>query len=315
VQVVAGLESLRSTLRRTVVTIGNFDGVHRGHVKIIGDAIAQARGRGGPAVVFTFRPHPHAVLRPETPVHLLTTYDEKAERIAALGPDYLVEQPFSREFSETPAEQFFTDLLLHRLSAEAIVVGYDFAFGRERQGHLAQLEAWSRASGVELFVVPPQRAEGEVVSSSRIRQHLAAGALTEGNRLLGYEYFYRSVVRRGEQRGRKLGFPTANLHVDGKLMLPNGVYATRAVVAGRAVDSVTNIGVRPTFVQASEDPSRPIVETHLIDADEDLYGVTLEVRFLARLREERRFSGPAELKEQIGRDVQAARRALKESSV
>jgi len=307
-EVVRGFQALARTLKHPVVTIGNFDGVHLGHQHIIRLAQEKARARGGSTVVYTFRPHPQVALRPGANIQLLSTYDEKLEMLASLGVDLTIEEPFSREFSTITSERFFTDVLLHRLNAEAIVVGYDFAFGKGREGHLETLEAFCQKSGVELTVVQPQRVGPEVVSSSRVRQHLLAGDLDSANQLLGREFFYRGVVVRGEGRGRKIGFPTANLKLENKIAIPYGVYVTWALLGDRRFPSVTNVGVRPTFESDNELPA--VIETYLLDQTIDLYGNTLEVRFVRRLRAEKKFSGIDELKTQIAKDVTEARGVL-----
>ncbi len=309
-EVIRGVETLNRTLTRAVVTIGNFDGVHRGHQRIIGRAVEKARARGGTAVAYTFRPHPQVALRPGTHLSLLTTYDEKLELMGKLGLDLVVEEPFSREFSVIAPEEFFRNILLRRLSAESIVVGYDFSFGKERAGHLEKLESLCREAGVELEVVQPQRLDSEIVSSSRIRQYLQSGEVEMAAKLLGREFFYRGVVIKGEGRGRKIGYPTANLKLESKLTLPYGVYATHAAIGGVTYASVTNVGVRPTFTAPDGSELPALIETHLLDVTQDLYGLTLEVRFAKRLREERKFGGIEELKKQIALDAAAAKAAL-----
>lgn len=308
-EVVRGIQNLSRSLIHPVVTIGNFDGVHLGHQKIIGIAVEKARKRNGTAVAYTFRPHPQAALRPELNLQLLLTYDEKLEFLAECGLDITVEEPFSREFSSLSPEQFFLDILMRRLSPEAIVVGYDFAFGKGRRGHLETLGDFCKRAGVELTVVP----QVEGVSSTRIRQHLAAGEVEVANRLMGREFFYQGNVIRGEARGKKLGFPTANFKIESKLTLPFGVYATysfcRELRGEQPLPSVTNVGISPTFVKPGQTPV-PLVETHLLDTTLDLYGNRLEVRFLKRLREEKKFIGPnaiEELRAQIAKDAQEAR--------
>lgn len=328
-EILKGISSLSHTVAHPVVIIGNFDGVHIGHQRIVQLAMEKAKARQGQCVVYTFRPHPQVALRPSSRVQLLSTYEERAEMMAGLGVDVLIEEPFSREFSTIEPEQFFTDILLHRLSAEAIVVGYDFAFGRERHGHLDALSAFCKATGVELTVVQPQRVQSEVVSSSKIRQHLLSGEIEVANGLLGREFFYRGIVVKGEGRGRKMGFPTANLSLQGslqslgqgldggqafyysgdKLNLPVGVYATWAVLGTKHYPSVTNIGVRPTF-HKEDGGSSVLVETHLLDTSLDLYGSQLEVRFVSRLRAEQKFAGVEPLKMQIQKDIDAARQHL-----
>ena len=320
-KLIRGYHHLTKTLKNAVVTIGNFDGVHVGHRKIIDLTLKKARERGGEAVAYTFRPHPQVALRPDTELQLLSTYDEKVELLQSSGLDLVIEEPFSREFSTTSPERFFEDILVRRLNAVEIVVGYDFSFGKGREGHLEALEAFCKRDGIGLTVVPPQRVEGEVVSSSCIRQHLLSGDVEAAARLLGRPFSYRGVVVKGEQRGRKLGFPTANLKLENKLALPFGVYATVATVAGAAAEvfypSVTNVGVRPTFKDAEGKELPALVETHLLDMTIDLYGSTLEVRFMKRLREERRFSGADfmdQLKAQIQIDADQAREFLKSQS-
>lgn len=308
-QVFRGYHAIERTPPHAVVTIGNFDGVHLGHRKILEAAVSQARKRGGTAVAYTFRPHPQLALRPDADVKLLCTYDEKLELIERIGIDWVIEEPFSREFSTTEPEAFFSEVLIRRLGAEAVVVGYDFAFGRGREGHLQNLELFCRRSGVPLTVIPPQRAGSDVVSSTRIRQQLLAGDVPAANQLLGRRFFYRGIVIRGEGRGRKLGFPTANLKIENKLALPHGVYATWAKLGDRFIPSVTNVGVRPTF-EKSDKELAALVETHLIDFAEDLYGQILEVQFLARLRAERKFAGIEPLKAQIRNDLEQARAVL-----
>jgi riboflavin kinase/FMN adenylyltransferase len=230
-----------------------------------------------------------------------------------LGLDAVIEEPFSRKFSTVEPQEFFTEVVLRAVGAESIVVGYDFAFGKGRTGHLTALEAFCKGAGVELEVVTPQRVDHEIASSSKIRQHLMAGDIPAASHLLGRDFFYRGVVIKGDGRGRTIGFPTANLKIDDKLALPYGVYATRAVITGpggsTVHNSVTNVGVRPTF-KPGPGELHALVETHLLDFSRDLYGTTLEVRFVAKLRDERKFAGVDELKAQIARDVIQARGLL-----
>lgn len=315
---VRGINQLQKTLKNAVVTIGNFDGVHLGHRKIIDLTIKKARERQGSAVAYTFRPHPQVALRPDTELQLLSTYDEKIELLRATGLDLVIEEPFSREFSTTPPEQFFQDVLLRRLNASEIIVGYDFAFGKGRQGHLETLEAFCKRDGVGLTVVPPQRTENEVVSSTRIRQHLLSGEIESATKLLGRPFSYQGVVIKGEQRGRKLGFPTANLQLERKLTLPYGVYATWAVSGGTVYPSVTNVGIRPSFTGPEGQELPALVETHLLDVTMDLYGSTLEVRFVQKLRDEMKFTGAGfmdALKAQIQKDADRSRKILSSSKI
>ncbi len=304
-QIVPGIHFLKRRLKNPVVAIGNFDGVHLGHCKILKKLIEKSKN--GTSVVYTFRPHPFFVLRPESGLSLLTSYDERSKLIGALGVDVLIEEPFSREFSNHSADDFFNLFLLHQLSAQAIVVGYDFSFGKNRQGHLVALKKFCDEAHVELTVIPPFRVGAEVVSSTQIRNHLRAGEIELANPLLGREFSYCGDVVRGEARGSQIGFPTANLKpgTQGLLLLPSGVYATRTKVGGQLYPSVTNIGVRPTF----ETDGGLVIETHLLDVSLDLYGAEITVKFMKRLRDEKKFSGAEELKAQIRRDIEEARKS------
>lgn len=313
VQIIHGIEniphSLEKIFQKPVITIGNFDGVHLGHRHIIQTTIQEAQLIGGSAIAFTFRPHPQEALHPEKKISLLTTYDEKLEILGSFGLDAIIEQPFSREFSFTESERFFNDVLLRKLSVQTLVVGYDFSFGKERSGHIPVLETLCKGAGVKLVVVPPHKIGNEIMSSSRIREHLLNCELAPANGLMGRPFFYRGIVQRGLGRGRKLGFPTANLKLENKLTLPFGVYATRAILKKDAppISSVTNIGVRPTF---ADEGLPALVETHLLDTDLDLYGSVLEVQFIQHLRSEKHFATVHDLTHQINLDILQARQIL-----
>lgn len=307
---------LSGPFSRPVLTIGNFDGVHLGHQRIIALALEKARSRGGTAVALTFRPHPQALFHPERALPLLTTYDEKIGLLGELGLDAVVEEPFSPEFANISPENFFREIVQRAIGAECVVVGYNFAFGKDRQGNLELLGAFCKSAGVELVIVPPFESEdGKVVSSSRIRKCLEERKVEEANALMGRKFFYRGEVIRGDRRGNQLGFPTANLKPEGKLLLPLGVYLTESVVSmggsRQIFPSVTNVGVRPTFLAAKPEPVlQTWVETHLLDVSMDLYGSQLEVRFLRALRDEKKFPSREALIDQIHLDVSVAREAF-----
>jgi len=309
-QHVNALEPLH--LQGAWVTIGVFDGVHRGHQALLRDFVAEARQHGAPAVVVTFYPHPAEVLGNHRAPFYLTTPEEKAAYIAALGVDVLVTHPFNREIAQRSARAFMEDLHAH-LGLRRLWVGYDFALGRNREGDIPALRALGKVLGYTVHVVEPYRLDGDVVSSTRIRQALAAGDVALAARLLGRRYIVPGEVVRGDGRGRQIGFPTANLAVWPKRMVPaTGVYACYADVDGHKYPAVVNIGVRPTFEQQ---PAAPRLEAHLLDFHGDLYGKTLPVEFVARLREERRFPSPEALAAQIQRDIAAARAVLAPSPV
>ena len=292
-----------------VITIGNFDGVHRGHQQIIGETIRQARSLGCEAVALTFRPHPQSVLRPDRAPELLLTYDEKREVLLSIGLARVIEQPFDLEFSKTSPSDFFSEVLRSRLKARAVVVGYDFTFGKERTGHLQVLQGLCDAAQVRLTVVAPQRLDQEVISSSVIRQTLKLGQVQEAAKLMGRPFFYQGLVNRGEKRGRKLGFPTANLALGEKLVLPAGVYASCSQVRGQEYASVTHVGTRPTFGSGLE----LLAETHLLEGfwqADSLYGESLRVDLIDRIRDEIKFETGESLRSQISQDVESARQKI-----
>lgn len=308
-----GISELEMTRDHSVLTIGNFDGVHLGHQEIFRRVKEESERTGGPACVHTFRPHPQEVLRPGVSVKLLNTYDEKLEIIESLGIDVAVEEPFSQEFFTLSAREFFQKVILHGFKARSLFVGHDFAFGKNREGHLGLLEQLCRESGVKLTVIPQLSVDGHAVSSTAIRKLLQEGKVAQAAKFMGRPFFYRGSVVKGDQRGRLLGFPTANLRLESKLALPHGVYATWATVkrggASEKYPSVTNLGVRPTFTP-TEGELQVVVETHLILPEGqslDLYGETLEVQFVDRFRDEKKFSSIDELKAQIFRDREQAK--------
>lgn len=298
-EVLKGINELKTPLARAHVTIGNFDGLHMGHRQIVKGAVDEARRDGGASVVFTFRPHPRAALKPGEPPELLTTYDEKLALLAEMGLDYVIEQPFGREFSTYSPEQFFGEVLLQRLSAVSLHVGYDFGFGKGRAGNLEVLRRFCEEHGVKLVVTQPFKAGGIVCSSSKVRELLRAGDVSTAAVLLGRPFFYRGLVVKGDGRGRKIGFPTANIAAGEKILIAKGVYVTESVLGGNAMRSVTNVGSRPTFTEGGG----VAIETHVLGFTKDIYGETLEVRFLKRLRDEMKFPGVDALVAQIRKDA------------
>lgn len=312
---IQGADALEHSPLNAVVAIGNFDGVHIAHQQIISLTISKAGDLNGSSVVYTFRPHPRAVLHPERAPQLLTTYEERKEHLAALGLDLMVEEPFSRDFSSMGPEEFFGKILIERLNARAIVVGHDFSFGRAREGHIEALQDLCRSSQIELTIVPPYRMDAEIVSSTRIRSLIEKGDVLGANRLLGYRFAVQGVIVAGDGRGRKIGFPTANIKAEHKKVeLPNGVYATCLEQGGKTYQSVTNIGVRPTF-QKNDDDSltespRRVMETHLLSFSGDLYGESVKISFIERIRDEMKFPSGEALRTQIASDIQQATEIL-----
>ena len=287
------------------VTVGNFDGVHRGHRALVAAARRQAGAVGGPAVVVTFDPPPHQVLHPGSERPPLTTIPQRAELLHAIGADHVVVLRASPALLALSPEAFFEDIVVRQLGAKAVVEGYDFRFGRGRAGTNDTLRELCRAAGLAFEEVPQFALNGEPVSSSRVRAALVAGDVTRAADLLARNYSISGTVITGAKRGRTIGFPTANLGGVPAVLPGNGVYAVRATVDGRAWPAAANVGPNPTF---GEDARK--IEVHLIGFAGDVYGKEMGVEFVTRLRETRPFSGVGELVEQLKQDIERAKQAL-----
>jgi riboflavin kinase / FMN adenylyltransferase len=298
-----------------VLTIGNFDGLHIGHRQILRTVTDRAQALDGEAVVYTFDPHPRKVLQAEQAPAMLTTTEQKLELLAAAQIDLVVLEPFTAAFATTTPEQFVRDHVHGRIAPLEVYVGYDFHYGRDRAGSMRLLTELGPRLGFAVTIIPEGTIAGRDVSSSRIRELLAAGDVEEAKRLLGRAFAVRGRVATGDRRGRTLGFPTVNLAPENEVIPGLGVYAGHvrllddgpgALAAGARFPAVTNVGRRPTFKE--NDP--PLAEAHLLDFEGDLYGRRVEVSFEARLRAEQRFPSVDALREQIARDVANGRRLL-----
>ena len=293
--------------RPALLTIGSFDGVHLGHQILIRELAAKGRARNFRTAVVTFFPHPSVVLRGRKPSFYINTPDEKAAMFANLGVDVTVTHPFDRAVAEITAADF-TERLLAAFDFKELWCGADFAFGHNREGNVQWLTEYGAKRGFTVHVVEPITINGEVISSSRVRIALAEGDVEQAAACLGRPFQLPGTVVEGNRRGRTIGIPTANLGIwDERAYPARGVYACRAWVADQSVDAVTNIGLRPTF----EAETKPTIEAHLLDFDADLYGKTIRLDFVARLRPEMKFTGVNELVAQIHRDVDNARELLK----
>ncbi len=289
------------------VTIGSFDGVHRGHQAILTSLVQGAHTAGLPAVVVTFHPHPAVVLKKLQGPYYLTAPEERAELLAELGVDHVVTLPFTLEIAAQTAQQFMENLQ-RAVRLKMMLVGYDFALGRGREGDIPMLRALGQSMGYRLEVVSPSSVNGQVVSSTRIRQLVYQGQVSEAAGLLGRWYGLRGKIVHGDGRGRTIGLPTANLAVPVERVIPaRGVYACLAWIHGELRPAVTNIGVRPTFTANVEIPR---VEAHLLDFNEDLYGMEMRLDFVKFLRPEQRFSSSNTLLDQIRQDILHAREVL-----
>lgn len=290
--------------RGGIATIGNFDGVHRGHREILERVAARAGETGHPSLAITFEPHPLAVLRPDQAPPRLQTLLQKEEAIAATGIDLLLIIPFTRDFSLTEPEEFARGFLGERLGLAEILLGSHFAFGRGKRGDLELLARLGPSCGFSASAVEEVFQDGEPISSSRIRASLARGDLASANAMLGREYEMDGIVSKGERVGGKIGFPTINLSPENDLAPAEGVYATRIEIRSfdRRFESVTNVGRRPTLYEQTA----TTIETHVFEFSSDVYGERVRLFFFERLREERKFPSLEALREQIARDSEEA---------
>lgn len=296
------LIGLPAEFRQGAVTIGNFDGVHLGHAKIVGQLVAAAERVGGKSLVFTFDPHPAALLRPDAVPPPLTTLAQRADLLAQLGVDAVLAYPTDQELLSLEPEAFYEQIVIEKLAARAIVEGPNFFFGRDRRGNVELLRQLADQTGVDLEVVAPVDVDGVPTSSSRIRQCLSAGRVEEAARLLGRRYEVTGTVVAGARRGAKLGFPTANIEQVPTALPALGVYAGFGQCGDACWPAAINLGPNPTFGE-----QQAKLEVHLLGCHQDLYEHLLTVQFVERLRDVRTFSGPDDLKSQIEQDVAAVR--------
>jgi riboflavin kinase/FMN adenylyltransferase len=287
----------------TVLALGNFDGLHRGHMKIIERVRRRAGERGGAAIAMTFDPHPPRIVRPDKAPPLLMTKAQKLEALEQAGMHGVAIVRFTPELSRWDPETFVDNVLADWLEVAEVWVGANFLFGHDRAGNFSLLRLLGARYGFKAEKIDPVRYKDFVVSSTRIRRLVAEGRVDEAGALLGHHYYIDGTVVRGDGRGRAIGFPTANLHTDNELVPPDGVYATIATIGGAVHASVTNIGLRPTFGPAPA----PVVETHLLDVNRELYGQALRLSFVLRMRDERAFPDVEALRAQIAADCRHAR--------
>ena len=298
---IAELESLRGPL---FLAIGVFDGVHLGHQAVISAATSHAHAAEGTPVVMTFDPHPLKVLRPQHVPHLLTATQHKIALIRDLGVEHLLVINFDKKFAATSPEEFVEELVMHSRALREICVGHEWSFGKDRRGNLDLLKRLGAQFDFSVVGVPPVTVNGEVVSSTAIRQAVEKGDFAKAADMLGREYTILGTVTRGDNLGKKIGFPTANLSAHSEQFPPNGVYFAEAWVNGVVHYGVINLGYRPTV---SSGKSERVLEIYLLDFDRDIYGEDVEVRFVRHLRPERKFESLESLAQQIELDVRRAR--------
>ena len=281
-----------------VLALGNFDGMHRGHLKIIERVRRGAEERGSTAVAMTFDPHPSKIVRPDKAPPLLMTPQQKLESLACAGMHGVAIVRFTPDLARWEPEAFVRTVLVEWLRVAEVWVGANFLFGHDRSGNFSLLRSLGARYGFRAENIDPVRYKDFVVSSTRVRRLISEGRVDEAGALLGHHYALDGSVVQGQKRGRELGFPTANVCADNELLPPNGVYATTMIVDGVAYPSLTNIGTRPTFESGEES----VIETHALGFDKDLYGTKVRIGFVLRLRDEKKFDGIDALKSQIDAD-------------
>jgi riboflavin kinase/FMN adenylyltransferase len=293
------INDLNFNFQNSVLTIGSFDGIHLGHVKLMDLAKESAEKLNSKSIVLTFHPHPMKTLRPERKIHLITTFDKKVELIAKLGIDYLIYIPFSLKFAKMPPETFIKEIIYEKLKPLKIIVGHDFGFGNGKKGDIALLDRCSKEFGFELSVVSPVKIGDDIISSTLIRQLILKGEIFKVKTYLGRYYSVHGRVIKGSDRGKLIGFPTANIVPEEELFPKDGVYASFVQINGINYKAITNIGSNPTF----NDDSRRI-ESFIFNFAGDIYDNEIEVYFVERIRDEIKFDSVNDLQEKIKEDIE-----------
>jgi riboflavin kinase / FMN adenylyltransferase len=286
----------------SIITIGSFDGLHIGHKTIIEKLQEEAKIHEGETVIITFEPHPKTILQPNALVQNITTADEKVQLMQQLAIDHLVIYPFTKAFSNLTATEYVEDFIIKQFQPKVIVIGYDHHFGKDRTGNIKMLESYAAKGHFKLIEIPEQTINEASISSTKIRNALLYGEIENANKLLGYAYFFSGTIVQGKQLGRTIGFKTANLQVQNSLKLipGNGVYVVSVQWKNRTMQGMMNIGTRPTV-----DGMNRVIEVHILNFDEEIYGEELTITILSRLRNEQKFNGLDALKEQLEKDRQA----------
>jgi riboflavin kinase/FMN adenylyltransferase len=308
-KIINRLENITQPFKNAVITIGNFDGVHVGHQALFHEVIEKADAIDGTSMAMTFEPHPMRVLHKNSLTPLITLSEQKIELIERAGIDVLICIPFTREFASLSAEAFIKDLLIEKIGMRVIVVGKDYTFGRNREGNLSILKSYASQMGYEVIVADWIKAERKIadrISSTKIRELIMAGEVEPARKMLGRHYQIRGLVIKGRDRGGKLlGIPTANINLQDELCPKTGIYAVMVEYNHHFYRGVANIGYSPTF-----DDNQFTIEVHLLNFSENIYGEKIRINFIQRIRDEKKFAGIADLKEQIHQDIKTARNIL-----
>lgn len=292
-------------LKKTCAAIGIFDGVHRGHQYLIQKMLAAARRLGAQPIVITFFPHPAHVLRPDVSLSYLTSLDDRFRLLGDLGVNACLVVPFNRRFAKVQPQVFIKDILVKKLGVKAIFVGDDFRFGKDRSGDISLFQKLSVDYGYEMHAVSALKQGRSVISSTRIRQLIGEGELEGASRLLGRKVFVSGAVVKGSARGKKLGFPTANVAYEADVLPPQGVYVVQVLLGKKKYPAIANIGTRPSF---EKQITQLHLEVHILDFSKNIYGKKIEVEFLKKIRNEKKFKNPQELIRQIQKDESLARK-------
>ncbi|OGW30227.1 MAG: riboflavin biosynthesis protein RibF [Nitrospirae bacterium GWC2_42_7] len=307
---ITDLKQITERFKNSIITLGNFDGLHLGHQELIRMVTERAKETGAVSMVITFRPHPLKILAPEKCPPLISIYEEKIEFFEKLGIDVLVKIPFTMEFSSMPPRDFAKNILGDLLGAKEIFVGYNYRFGKGREGNIQKLREFGNEFGFTVREIEQISFNSEVISSTRIRQLLGEGEVEDAAKLLGRPYAITGVVVKGDGRGKLIGFPTANIASKHMIIPADGVYAARILARDKYYDGVLNIGMRPTF-----NKHETTIEAHIFDFNEDLYGEEISLFFIKRIRDEKKFANVEELISQIKKDINIAKTVLASSGL
>ena len=296
----------------SVATIGTFDGLHIGHQKIIKLLMEKSKQLNLKSVVITFYPHPRVVLGDRNDIKLLTPIEEKVKLFENFGIDFLLVVPFSKEFAKKTYQEFLNEIVIDKVKAKFLIIGYDHKFGKNREGDITKLKEYLKEKDLDMMIVGPEKIEENAASSTKIREALKSNNLDFANKMLGHYYFIEGVVVEGAKRGRTIGYPTANLKPseNNKLVPPNGVYFVRIKYDKRQYFGVANIGLRPTFNNVKE----PITEVYIFDFNKDIYGENICIEFIKKIRDEVKFNTIEELEIQIKKDVEYSKSLISKTN-
>ncbi len=303
-----GSDKLKKKPPHLVIALGNFDGVHLAHQRLIKLAIEKAKKKQGQAYVYTFEPHPVKVLSKVAAPLMIHTLEQKSELIEKLGVDGVIFERFDKNLARMTAKEWFDKIAIQRLKAATIITGYDFTFGYQRSGTVETLQELCKKNQVDFNMLSAQLFKKTLISSTQIRHFIEKGDIVHSNELLGYPFFIDGEIIAGQGRGKQLGIPTANLKTQNELIPPRGVYVCRALYKKQSWDAVTNIGINPTFGGQTLS-----IETHLIDFSKEVYGETLRLHFYKKLRDEKTFASVKDLSQQIKKDITQAKSLLNKS--